>query len=50
MSRVYVKVALDFNKGLDDVTSEDIENAFTSVPMFEVKRAFADADEEDIQE
>ncbi len=49
MSRVYVKVALDFDKDLDTVTMADIETAFSAVPMWEVKRAFADADEEDIQ-
>ena len=50
MTRVFVKVALDFDKDLDSVTSSDIEQAFAAVPLWDVKRAFADADEDDIQE
>ena len=50
MTRVYVKVALDFDKSYDEVTNEDIETSFGKVSMWEVKRSFADADEDDIQE
>ena len=48
-TRVYTKIALDFDTDFDNITLDDIKKALTQVNIHDVKRSVYDSDEEDIQ-
>ena len=48
MTRVFTKIALDFDTDFDNITLDDIKVALSNINIHDVKRAVYDADEEDI--
>ena len=48
MTRVFTKIALDFDTDFDNITVDDIKRALSNINIHDVKRAVYDADEEDI--
>ena len=48
-TRIYTKIALDFDTDLDNITLDDIKAALLNVNVHDVKRSVYDSNEEDIQ-